>query len=153
MCCENTIIWKQIWEPTLQDFDVAEANYIMHCDGGSRANSCAAAGWFLEAIVIRGQHKYTFPIGMCGVLSTQFRLFWPKQSHWIRPSRTWHVYSWGIAGLVAAFPNRFGHHVSNMFTHGEKAGLVAAFPFSTYDGLVQRRFRTAKKLYTTAVKH
>ena len=59
--------WEQVWEPPLQGFVAREANYVCHTDGGSRANSCAAAGWYLEAIVTRGQHRHTFPLDMSGV--------------------------------------------------------------------------------------
>ena len=58
--------WQQVFEPPLADFTPLEANFICHSDGGTRAASCSAAGWFLEAVVIRGELRYTFPVAMHG---------------------------------------------------------------------------------------
>jgi len=58
--------WHQIFEPQVQNFSIAEANLIIHSDGGTRAAQCSAAAWVVEACVIRDGHAYTFPLAMAG---------------------------------------------------------------------------------------
>ena len=58
--------WIHTFNPPLPDFSVNEANFICHRDGGTRAGSCSAAAWYLEAIVTRGDMQYTFPVAMEG---------------------------------------------------------------------------------------
>ena len=58
--------WQHEFKPPLLGFTPLEANFICHSDGGTRAASCSAAGWFLEAVVIRGELRYTFPVAMHG---------------------------------------------------------------------------------------
>ena len=48
-----------------------DANYICHSDGGTRADSCSAVGWIIEAVVYRGEYKHTFPIAMSGKFLAQ----------------------------------------------------------------------------------
>ena len=50
----------------VHDFDIDNANLLCHSDGGTRAASCSAAGWYLEAVVERENRCYTFPLAMAG---------------------------------------------------------------------------------------
>ena len=59
--------WHQDCAAPLADFSTHGANYLCHSDGGTRVNSCSAAGWFIEAIVVRGDYRHTFPIAMRGI--------------------------------------------------------------------------------------
>ena len=58
--------WRHAFQPPLDDFRIQGANFICHSDGGTRAGSCSAAGWFIEAIVERKGFRHTFPCAMAG---------------------------------------------------------------------------------------
>ena len=59
--------WEKHIEPPLVDFVTHEANYICHSDGGTRAGSCSAAGWVIEAVVTRDSQTVLFPVLMKGI--------------------------------------------------------------------------------------
>ena len=58
--------WHQDCRSPLPDFTVSEANFICHADGGTREESCSAAGCFLDAMVTRSDLRCTFPVAMHG---------------------------------------------------------------------------------------
>ena len=41
--------WEELSPPVDQNIDLTEANFVMHCDGGTRMGTCSAAAWVLEA--------------------------------------------------------------------------------------------------------
>ena len=54
-------------EPPLQ-YDRQRVNYICHSDGGTRAENCSAAAWYLEAVVTTDKAgAITFPVAMRGL--------------------------------------------------------------------------------------
>ena len=57
-------------DPTLSnpegDFVPKLINVIGHSDGGTRAESCSAAGWVLEAVLETEGVTRHVPIAMCG---------------------------------------------------------------------------------------
>ena len=57
--------WEHCFKPPI-DFKPTDANLVCHSDGGTRAGQCSSAGWFLEAIVVREDVQYSFPIAMAG---------------------------------------------------------------------------------------
>ena len=65
------------FSPAVSDFTVSDANLVCHSDGGTRAGSCSAAAWILEAIGSRSgfTHTHTFPIPSRGIF-----LEWPVSS-------------------------------------------------------------------------
>ena len=63
----QTESWEKMFPPPIANFSRHEANYICHSDGGTRAGSCSAAGWILEAVVMRGNETINFPVAMKGV--------------------------------------------------------------------------------------
>lgn len=54
------------FDAPIQNFSIHEANLLCHSDGGTRVGKCSATGWIVEAIVVRGDAKYTFPLAMAG---------------------------------------------------------------------------------------
>ena len=58
--------WHQKFMPQVHNFNIAEANLIIHTDGGTRAGQCSASAWYVEACVIRDGHAHTFPLAMAG---------------------------------------------------------------------------------------
>ena len=54
--------WQHNFKPTVQDFDVQNANLLYHSDGGTRGDTCSAAAWILEASVVKDNVRYTFPV-------------------------------------------------------------------------------------------
>ena len=63
--------WFQECRAPIPNVKASEANYICHSDGGTRADSCSATGWIIEAVVTRGEFKHTFPIAMSGTFLSQ----------------------------------------------------------------------------------
>ena len=59
--------WENHFVPPIGGFCVSEANYICHSDGGTRAESCSATGWILEAVARRGDSIIIFPVAMKGI--------------------------------------------------------------------------------------
>ena len=66
----HTVDVKKTWHKECRhaqpDLDLQEASFIFHSDGGTRAEQCSSAGWFLEAVVVRNDLRYTFPIALHG---------------------------------------------------------------------------------------
>ena len=46
--------------------DLERCNLTIHTDGGTRANSCSAAAWCIEAVVRRGQYETTTTLMIAG---------------------------------------------------------------------------------------
>jgi hypothetical protein len=58
--------WYQRFDSPWEGFTFREANLIIHQDGGTRVGNCSAAGWYMEARVVRERKAYTFPLVMAG---------------------------------------------------------------------------------------
>lgn len=58
--------WQFVFKAPCSDFNIQHANLICHSDGGTRAGSCSASGWIVEACVIQGDAQHTFPLAMAG---------------------------------------------------------------------------------------
>eukprot|EP00959_Pyramimonas_sp_CCMP1952_P020492 432495-Pyramimonas_sp.AAC.1 len=43
--------WCQKFTPPVDNVSVQKANYVMHTDGGTRANKCSSSAWYVEAHV------------------------------------------------------------------------------------------------------
>eukprot|EP00959_Pyramimonas_sp_CCMP1952_P133467 2790858-Pyramimonas_sp.AAC.1 len=59
--------WMTEVPPAMPDFTIVDANLVCHSDGGTRAGSCSAAAWILEAIVSRNGFMHIFPIATRGI--------------------------------------------------------------------------------------
>ena len=59
--------WMTEVPPAIPDFTILDANIVCHSDGGTRAGSCSAAAWILEAIVSRDGFTHTFTIASRGI--------------------------------------------------------------------------------------
>ena len=46
--------------------DLANANFLVHTDGGTRAGTCSAAAWCIEAVVCKGAYAVTTTIVIAG---------------------------------------------------------------------------------------
>ena len=47
-------------------FDIHEAQFVVHIDGGCRHETCSGAAWLIEAIVLQDDKRYQFPVLMSG---------------------------------------------------------------------------------------
>ena len=43
--------WEEVYPPSDFALNLIHANFVMHCDGGTRASQCSAGAWVLEAHV------------------------------------------------------------------------------------------------------
>ena len=60
--------WEEIIPPTI---DVADANFVIHCDGGTRASKCSAAAWLLEAHVTSAAETQVFVLARSGIFFSE----------------------------------------------------------------------------------
>ena len=58
--------WAQIIDPPEDGLLVKDLVYVCHSDGGTRGDTCSAAGWIIEAGQIRNGRCKFFPVGMGG---------------------------------------------------------------------------------------
>jgi len=61
---ESRRSWFQSGHITTED--LANANLLVPTDGGTRAGTCSAAAWCIEAVVCRGGFAVTIPILIAG---------------------------------------------------------------------------------------
>ena len=59
--------WSQVFDAPWPGFSIWNANLLCHSDRGTRAGSCSAAGWYIEAIETRDGKPHTFPVAMAGI--------------------------------------------------------------------------------------
>ena len=68
--------WQKRFEVSNLDLDLNETNIVAHSDGGTRAEKCSAASWFVEAVTFRGGSEKRFPVLMGGTfMSTPISSF------------------------------------------------------------------------------
>ena len=60
--------WFQRGRISAEDF--ANANILVHTDGGTRAGTCSAAAWCVEAVVRKGGCEVTIPVLLAGTFIT-----------------------------------------------------------------------------------
>jgi len=58
--------WHYIYTLVPDDFQAWESNFMRHSDGGTRGVDCSAAGWYLEAVIVRNGDRHTIPVAMAG---------------------------------------------------------------------------------------
>ena len=66
---------KQSWQKSSWQTDTAprldNANFVIHFDGGTRGETCAASAWILEAVVAEANSTTTYPVVMTGMFLPQ----------------------------------------------------------------------------------
>ena len=58
--------WCQKFIPPVDNVSVQKANFVIHTDGGTRANKCSSSAWYVEAHVQLPSGTASFPICMAG---------------------------------------------------------------------------------------
>ena len=63
---DNQQDWSHVFIPTDAQFSEQSSNFLCHSDGGTRAGSCSAAAWYIEALIMEDGSTRSMPYAMGG---------------------------------------------------------------------------------------